>query len=95
MGQVPVSPTTRTMTGTEVWEANQQMQTYPETQENLLALLEQAREEGEVRIRRTDGQIFVLKPEKNKCSALGVTGIDLGISTKEIVEFVREGRERL
>ncbi len=71
------------------------MQTYLETQENLSALLERAREEGEVRIKRTDGQIFVLKPEKPKRSALDVAGIDLGISTKEIVEFVREGRERL
>ncbi len=71
------------------------MQTYLETQENLSVLLERAREEGEVRIRRTDGQIFVLKLEKPKRSALDVAGIDLGMSTKEIVEFVREGRERL
>lgn len=71
------------------------MQTYLETQENLSALLERAREEGEVRIRRTDGQVFVLKPEKKERSALDVVGIDLGVSTKEIVEFVREGRERL
>ena len=71
------------------------MQTYSETQENLSALLERAREEGEVRIRRTDGEVFVLKPEKPKRSALDVAGIDLEISTKEIVEFVREERERL
>ena len=71
------------------------MQTYLETQENLSVLLERAREEGEVRIKRTDGQIFVLKPEKNKRSALDIAGIDLGVSTKEIVEFIREGRERL
>ena len=71
------------------------MQTYSETQENLSVLLERARKEGEVRIKRTDGQIFVLKPEKPKRSALDVAGIDLGISTEEIVSFVREGRERL
>lgn len=71
------------------------MQTYLETQENLSVLLERAREEGEVRIRRTDGQIFVLKPEKTKRSALDIAGIDLEVSTKEIVEFIREGRERL
>ena len=71
------------------------MQTYLETQENLSVLLERAREEGEVRIKRTDGQVFVLKPEKPKRSALNVAGIDLGVSTKEIVEFVRDGRERL
>ena len=71
------------------------MQTYSETQESLSVLLERASEEGEVRIRRADGQVFVLKPEKNMRSALDVAGIDLDISTKEIVEFVREGRERL
>ena len=71
------------------------MQTYLETQENLSVWLERASEQGEVRIRRSDGQTFVLKPEKPKRSALDVAGIDLGISTKEIVEFVREGRERL
>ena len=71
------------------------MQIYSETQENLSVLLERAREEGEVRIKRTDGQIFVLKPEKTKRSALDIAGIDLGVSTKEIVEFIREGRERL
>ena len=70
------------------------MQTFTETQENLSALLERANDEGEVRIKRKNGQVFILKPESTKRSALDVTGIDLGISTKEIVEFVREGRER-
>ncbi len=70
------------------------MQTYTETQENLSALLERASDEGAVRIKRTNGQIFILKPERAKRSALDVVSIDLGISTKEIVEFVREGRER-
>lgn len=31
---------------------------------------------------------------RTKHSALDIAGIDLGVSTKEIVEFVREGRER-
>lgn len=71
------------------------MQTYTETQENLSVLLERASDEGEVRIKRTNGQVFILKPEVGKRSALDVKGIDLGVSTEEIVEFVREGRERL
>lgn len=70
------------------------MQTYTETQENLSVLLERANDEGEVRIKRTNGQIFILKPERAKRSALDIAGIDLGVSTKEIVEFIREGRER-
>ena len=71
------------------------MQTYLEAQENLSVLLERASEQGEVRIKRADGQVFVLKPERKKRSALDVVGIDLDVSTEEIVAFVREGRERL
>lgn len=69
------------------------MQTYLETQQSL-SVLEQARQEGEVRIRRADGQTFVLKPENAKQSALDVKGVDLGISTDEIIGFIREGRKQ-
>ncbi len=70
------------------------MQTYLETQQSLSVLLEQASQEGEVRIRREDGQTFVLKPEKTKQSPLDVKGVDLGISTDEIIGFIREGRKQ-
>ncbi len=46
------------------------------------------------RIKRQNGQVLILKPETAKRSALDIAGIDLGISTEEIVEFVREGRDR-
>jgi hypothetical protein len=71
------------------------MQIYPENQQSLSALLEQARLEGEVRIQSADGQVFILKPLQTSRSALDVAGINLNISTKEIVEMIREGRERL
>ena len=70
------------------------MQTYLETQENLSVLLGRAREQGEVRIKRANGEVFVLKPAKKQHSAFDVAGIDLGVSTEEIVAFVREGRDR-
>ncbi len=70
------------------------MQTYPDTQQDLTALLEEAIREGGVRIRRADGKTFLLQPEEAKRSPLDVPGIDLGVSTEEIVNFVREGRER-
>ncbi|MGI8654689.1 MAG: type II toxin-antitoxin system Phd/YefM family antitoxin [Pyrinomonadaceae bacterium] len=70
------------------------MQIYPENQQSLSALLEQARQQGEVWIQSADGQIFILKPEKTKRSALDVAGINVNISTKETVEIIREGRER-
>ena len=70
------------------------MQTYLEMEQSLSVLLEQARQDGEVRIRREDGQTFVLKSENAKRSALDVKGVDLGVSTDEIIEFIREGRKQ-
>jgi len=67
--------------------------TYSEARQRLAAVLEQACRDGEVRIQRRDGQSFVLKPEKQSTSPLDVCGVDLGITTDEIVDFVRESRE--
>jgi len=69
------------------------MQTFLETEQNLALLLEQAQQNGEVRIRRENGQSFVLKPE-TATSPLDVESIDLGVSSDEIVAFIRAGRER-
>jgi antitoxin Phd len=69
--------------------------TYSEARQRLASLLEQARREGSVRIRRQDGQSFVLTPEESQESPLDVEGIDLGVTTDEIVAFVREGRREL
>ena len=66
--------------------------TYSEARQQLASLLEQARTEGAVRIRRQDGQSFVLTPERPSGSPLDVEGIDLDLTTDEIVAFVREGR---
>ena len=69
--------------------------TYSEARQNLASLLEEARQQGGVRIRRRDGQSFVLTPETEAGSPLDVEGIDLGLTSDEIVEFVREGRRDL
>ena len=37
---------------------------------------------------------FVLQPESSGTSPLDVEGVDLGVSGAEIVEMIREGRER-
>lgn len=69
--------------------------TYSEARQRLSALLEAARRDGGVRIRRRDGETFILRPEVSRKSALDVDGLSLDLSTDEIVDFVREGRERL
>ena len=68
--------------------------TFSGARQKFAAVLEQAWNSGEVRIRRRDGQEFTLKPIRRKKSPLDVKGIDLSLSTHEIVDIVREIRER-
>lgn len=68
--------------------------TYSEARQNLASLLDQAAEYGEVQIKRRDGQVFVVRIEPRPISPLDVEPVDLDITTEEIVEIVREGRER-
>jgi hypothetical protein len=66
--------------------------TYTEARQKLAALLDLASQEGEVRVKRNDGQTFVIKPEQISGSPLDVAGLNLGITTDEIVHFIRESR---
>ncbi len=66
--------------------------TYSEARQNLAALLDEAAREGEVRIRRRDGNSYVLRPVKQKGSPLDVKGSDLDLSEEEIVNAVKESR---
>ena len=68
--------------------------TYSEARQKLASLLDEAARQGEVRIRRRDGQVFVIKPQPRVDSPLDVESVDLGVSTAEIVDLVRESRER-
>jgi hypothetical protein len=65
-----------------------------EAEQNLTSVLEEASREGGVRIRRTDGQSFIVKPEVRSKSPLAIKSMDLGFTREEIVSFVREGRDR-
>jgi hypothetical protein len=66
--------------------------THSEAQQNLESLLEQAMTDGEARIRSKDGHVFVIRPESKAASPLDVDGIDLGVTTEEIVQFIQQGR---
>ena len=65
---------------------------YTEAIQNIAFLFEEAFNMGEVKIRRDDGQMFVIRPEPQASSPLDVEGIDLGITTGEIIECIHEGR---
>jgi len=69
--------------------------TYTEARQKLATLLEQAARTGEVRIKRRDVQVFVIKPQKRKGSPLDVDGIDLNLSRDEILQSIEEGRRTI
>lgn len=68
--------------------------TYSEARQNLADLLDQAGDEGEVRIRRRDGSEYVIRPRRRETSPLDVPPVGGEVSAEDIVAAVREGRER-
>jgi hypothetical protein len=72
------------------------MTTYSDAEANgrLDSVLERATVEGEVRIRRSDGEEFIVRPAHRRRSPLDVGHIDAQLTADEIVQFVRESRER-
>jgi antitoxin Phd len=71
-----------------------QVYTYSEARQKLATVLEQAESTGKVLIRRKDGRTFALIPDQTASSPLDVPFIKAHITTKEIVDIVRKGRER-
>lgn len=68
--------------------------TYSEARQKFSYLLKRAESTGKVLIRRKDGRTFALTPEQTSASPLDVPALKTGVTTAEIVEIVREGRER-
>ena len=66
---------------------------YSEARQNLAQLLDEAQSE-EVLIRRKDGTVFSLKSKRAKKSPFDVKGIEGDVSAKNILDAVRESRER-
>jgi hypothetical protein len=68
--------------------------TYKEAQSDLLKLLRQALAEGEVKILGEGNRAFILRPDIPSPSPLDVPGMDLGLTTAEIVDCIHEARTR-
>ena len=66
--------------------------TFSEARQRFASLLDRARKEGAVRIRRRDGQKFILQPERGSRSPLEVPGLGLNIKRDEIIEIIRSSR---
>ncbi len=69
------------------------MTTYTSRQ-NLATVLNKAKQEGEILIKRKDGTCFLIRPVLKNKSPLDIEGINLNISSEEIIDVIREIWER-
>jgi prevent-host-death family protein len=67
--------------------------TYSEARQRLASLLEQSRREGQVRIRRRDGQVFVVQPAAAAGSPLDVPAVRAHLRRGELAALLQESRE--
>lgn len=68
--------------------------TYSEARQNLSKLLALAQRE-EVEIRRKDGSTFSLRAKRKESkSPFDVSGVSTSVTTRDILNAVRESRER-
>ena len=68
--------------------------TFTEARQHFASLLEEAKREGVVCIKKRDGEAYYLRPVVPRQSPLDVEGVDLNLDAQEIVDLVRAGRER-
>ena len=68
--------------------------TFSEARQKFAKVLDKAKKDGSVIIKRKDGTVFEIHPIARKDSPLDVKGVNLGISREEIVDIIREIRER-
>lgn len=67
--------------------------TFSRARQELAGLLDLARQEGSVLIRRRDGQVFEVKPApRTGASPLDVPAIKLGLPAGEMMAALRESR---
>ena len=67
---------------------------FTEARQHFASILDEAKKEGVVCIKKRDGEVFYIKPASSKKSPLDVKGVNLDITTSDIVSIVRKGRER-
>jgi len=66
---------------------------FTEARQHFASILDEAKKEGIVCIKKRDGESFYIKPATPRKSPLDVKGVDLGITSSEIVDAIRESRE--
>lgn len=68
--------------------------TFSEARQRFAAVLEKAKSEGRVLVKRKDGSVFMIQPVEKPESPLDVEGVNLRLTADEIVGVVREIRRR-
>ena len=68
--------------------------TYTEARRWFARVLDEARDGGEIRIKRRDGSEFSVRPVPSTGSPLDVSGVDTDVSIEDIMDAIRESRER-
>ncbi len=68
--------------------------TFSEARQRFAAVLEKAKSEGKVLVKRKDGSVFMIQPVERPESPLDVEGVKLNLTADEIVGIVREIRRR-
>ena len=68
--------------------------TYSEARQKLAALLDKAKNGSRIFIKRRDGSIFELKALAKKSSPLDVKGVEIKINRDEIINILKEVRQR-
>ncbi len=68
--------------------------TYSEARQNFAAVLDKAKKEGKVLIKKRDGSSFILSPLPLAESPLNVKGINIDLTSQEIIDVLKEVRRR-
>jgi len=68
--------------------------TYSDARQQFASVLDTAKREGKVLIRKRDGSLFAIVPEPKGTSPFDVEGIATDVETSEIVAILREERGR-
>jgi|TARA_B100000315_G_C14361602_1_gene488717 hypothetical protein len=67
---------------------------FTEARQHFASILEEAKKEGIVCVKKRDGESFYIKPATPNKSPLDVEGVDLDLTSSEIVDVIRKGRVR-
>lgn len=65
---------------------------FSDARQRFAEVLQQAKRDGQVQIRRRDGQVFVVQPAQAAGSPLDVPAVDSRLTAAQIVHLVRESR---